>query len=242
MPAKQSACNSVRTESAFDCVRLGLAPLLPTRLHLGQHADDVLHMMPDLMRQHIGLREIAGRAKARAEVVVEPQVDVDVSITRAIKRASRGAGKAAGGLNAPRKERQRRLGIAFAPFGENRRPGVFGVGEDGRDEIPHLVCHAATGSNLLTLGRTADGRLAREEVQGVDPQQPGENQDDDDRADSPAAGAAGDERSTPARTEACKTTPKTSAAADVPDIRALPPAPPPHCNSLHLTRRSSRWP
>ena len=36
-------------------------------LHLGQDAEQVLHVMADLVRDHIGLRELAGLAAAAAE-------------------------------------------------------------------------------------------------------------------------------------------------------------------------------
>src|SRR6185295_5808110 len=51
------------------CVGLAHAALL--RLHLRQDAELVLHMMADLVRDHVGLRELAGRAIAAAEAAFE---------------------------------------------------------------------------------------------------------------------------------------------------------------------------
>ena len=49
----------------LDCARSPEAAL--RLLHLGQDAEQVLHVMADLMRDHIGLRELAGLAGAAAE-------------------------------------------------------------------------------------------------------------------------------------------------------------------------------
>ena len=60
-PAKQSACSSSRTESAFALV--GPLLLRAPRSALGD-AEEVLHVVADLVRDHVGLREVAGRAEA----------------------------------------------------------------------------------------------------------------------------------------------------------------------------------
>ena len=43
---------------------------------LALHAQKVLDMMADLMRQHVGLREIARRSEAAAEFIIKAQVNV----------------------------------------------------------------------------------------------------------------------------------------------------------------------
>src|SRR5205085_10826753 len=53
-----------------------------------------LHVMPDLMRDDVGLRELAGRAEAAAQLVEEGKVDVDLFVGWAVKRAG-------GGLRGP---------------------------------------------------------------------------------------------------------------------------------------------
>ena len=89
MPAKQSACSSVLHR---DRVGLGLADRC-WRCARRQDAEHVLHVVADLVREHVGLREIAGRAEALAQLVVEAEVDVEVLVGRAVERPGRGAGK-----------------------------------------------------------------------------------------------------------------------------------------------------
>ena len=72
-------------------IRLSLAELLLALMHVGEDAEHVLHMVADLVRQHIGLREIAGRAEARAKLVVEAEVDIEVPVGRAVERSGRRA-------------------------------------------------------------------------------------------------------------------------------------------------------
>ena len=62
-PAKQSACSSTCT-CRWLASRLAPAALLRL-LHLGQDAEQVLHVMADLVRDHIGLRELAGLAASQ---------------------------------------------------------------------------------------------------------------------------------------------------------------------------------
>ena len=52
-----------------------------------ERACQVLNVMPDFMREHVGLREIAGRAELPMEIVEEAEVEIDLAVARAIERA-----------------------------------------------------------------------------------------------------------------------------------------------------------
>jgi hypothetical protein len=52
-------------------------------------------MMPDLVRDDVGLREVARRAEAFMQHAVEGEVDVNAPIFGAIERTARSAGEAA---------------------------------------------------------------------------------------------------------------------------------------------------
>ena len=53
-----------------------------------QAAEQVLDVVPVLVRQHVGLREgTARRPEARAQLVEEAEVDVDLRVDRAVERA-----------------------------------------------------------------------------------------------------------------------------------------------------------
>ena len=68
MPAKQSACSSTLTCRRFASV---LVTGRRCALHLGQDAELVLHVMADLVRDHIGLRKFA-RARSGIAAVETP--------------------------------------------------------------------------------------------------------------------------------------------------------------------------
>ena len=62
-PAKQSACSSIITDSRLASPRGSLAELG----HLARDAEQGLHVMADLVRNHIGLGEVAGRTELLVE-------------------------------------------------------------------------------------------------------------------------------------------------------------------------------
>ena len=51
---------------------------------------NLLHVMPDLMRDHIRLRELSRRSKPLLQFPEKTKVQIDFFITRAIERANRG--------------------------------------------------------------------------------------------------------------------------------------------------------
>ncbi len=148
--------------------------------------------MSDLVRNHIGLREIARRAEAVAELVVEIEVDVDLAVAGAIERAGRRARKTAGGAHPAGKERQLRQRIFFSGIREDLRPGVLRVGEDGRHERPHLVVRGASSDGALLRGVVAD--IAPEKLKRIDAEEIGDDEDHNDRADASSARPAHPDR------------------------------------------------
>ena len=59
------------------------------------HAGQLLYVVPDFVRQHVGLGEFAGRAKPLRQFVVETQIDVDLFVFRTIEWPGRRLGAAA---------------------------------------------------------------------------------------------------------------------------------------------------
>ena len=55
--------------------------------HLPFRAGNRLHVMADLVREHVGLGEVPGRAEAALQLVEEAEVEVDLAIARAIERS-----------------------------------------------------------------------------------------------------------------------------------------------------------
>ncbi len=70
------------------------------RPRLIEHAGKMLDMMPHLMRDHIGLGKVAGRAEPVAKLAVEAGVEIDIVVGRAVERPHRGLRRAAARLAA----------------------------------------------------------------------------------------------------------------------------------------------
>ncbi len=73
-----------------------------------ERAGEILHVMTDLVREHVRLREIARRAELLMKIVEEAQVQIHLAVAWTVERPGRGARKAARGLNANR-ERGRQV-------------------------------------------------------------------------------------------------------------------------------------
>ena len=92
-------------------------------------------MVTDLMGDHVGAREIAGRAEAAVELAEEVEVDVHLLIGRTIEWPGCRRCHPARRLDQPREHDQLRRLVALAARREDLTPGVFGVGQNHRDEL-----------------------------------------------------------------------------------------------------------
>jgi hypothetical protein len=78
----------------LDVIRRRLAVGRALRLlGLGQNAEQILHVMPDLVRDHVGLGKLArfaanvAAAKARGDLIEEGGVEVDLLVGRTVERS-----------------------------------------------------------------------------------------------------------------------------------------------------------
>src|SRR6185369_7332065 len=210
---------------------------------LSLDAQYVLHVMADLVGDHIGLREIAGRAEPARELVEEIEIEIDLLIAWAIERSDRRLREAAGGLGAAGEQHQLGLAILRADLRQELMPGVFGIGENDGDELLQLLVLRTRkrAAWRLLFDITARAEIAREQRQRIDAEGPGDDAQDDDAANPEAA---------PAHPAAAKSTAETAAreahaaahAAAVLDIAALPTAFPQHGSDpsvVELRARSS---
>src|SRR5690242_9106778 len=67
-------------DAHLQSIRLGLAHALPHRLHLIHDAEQLLHVMADLVGDDIGLREIALYAEAVLQLLVEVEVNINLLV------------------------------------------------------------------------------------------------------------------------------------------------------------------
>src|SRR5689334_1027837 len=92
--------------------------------------------MAELMRQHVCLRELAGRAEAAVQLVEKSQVDVHLLIFRAIERARCGLRPTATRLRVIAKQHQ--LGMVILTMGLFRQevcPDLLSVVQSERDKL-----------------------------------------------------------------------------------------------------------
>ncbi len=103
-------------------------------------------MVPDLVCDDVCLRKVAGRSEAIRQQPVEVEINVDVAVAGAIERTNSCLGGAAGGLNGAGEEDQLGLIVVAAAPGKQVAPGVFGIGEDDRNEILEPVLRRMRGA------------------------------------------------------------------------------------------------
>ena len=143
-------------------------------LAVAQQAQQVLHVVSDLVGKHIGLREIAGGAQTLLHLAEEGEIDVNAAVGRAIKGPHGGLGVAAARLHAARKQHQARRLVALVVAGEFGRPDVFGAGQHPADEAGMgILARGGRGGLLLLLRgrRTAAAFELREDDAGVHAEQ-----------------------------------------------------------------------
>ena len=195
-PAKQSAWSSSRTESAL---RLGLGQALLRLVHLLRDAEQRLHVMADLVGDHVGLREVAGRAEAIAQVAVEVEIDVDLLVGRAVERTHRRLRRAAGRAHHAARTARASARRSRAPASRNSCVQVSSVSASTTDTkaAPSSVASPApTGAVLSSAPGSGTSRVAppprqqRQDLERVDAEQPGpEHQQQDAAAAEPEAAA-----------------------------------------------------
>src|SRR5450756_335919 len=186
-------------DSHLNAVRGGLVAGGPLRgLRLGQSAEQVLHVVTDLMRDHIGLREFAGVAlatvKARLDLTKKRHVEIDAPVGRTIKRPHRRLRGAAAALLRAGEQPQPRRSILLAARPENFAPGVLGIAQHGCDELTHRVGRRAGAPAgrpvwLLVARSAADKFRAADQHAGIDAGRPADQPKHDDGSNTEADAA-----------------------------------------------------
>ena len=113
-------------------VGLRLAHALARGLDLIGDAEQLLHVMADLMRDDIGLGHVARRVEAVLQLLVEVEVDIDLLVVRAVERAHLRQPSAAGRAHAAGEQHQLGIAIALAVARQDIPPDILGVAENDR--------------------------------------------------------------------------------------------------------------
>src|SRR5262249_23132719 len=114
-------------------------------LHLRKYAQQVLHVMADLVRNHVRLRKLAGLAAGIAgaepafEILEERGVEINLAIIRTIEWPHRGLSEPAGRTREAGEHHERGRLIRLAVLRENLLPLRLRAPEHGRHEPSHLV-------------------------------------------------------------------------------------------------------
>src|SRR5947209_7643950 len=177
--------------------RVGAARvLLLQTFDLVADPQQLLHVMAELVGDDVGLRELARRAEAVAQLAVEAEVDVDLLIGRTVEGAHGGLGKAAAGAYGVGEEDEPGVPVGLSRFREDLGPGLLVVVEDEGDELDELVL-LGRGRSRRGLGRRTARRASaadqREEILLEDEAQQQQHQEAADpqlREGSPTAAGA----------------------------------------------------
>ncbi len=187
----------------LDLVGVGTAAgALLRLLRLRQDAEQVLHVVADLVRDHIGLREQARlaagitAAEAGGDLVEERGVEIDLLVDRAVERPHRALRRAAAtrvGHAAVHHQHRRTIGLAG--LGEHRLPLLLGAAEHPADELARIVgrCPDAPAARRrlhLWLARAGQHFGAADQQARIDAERPTDEAENDDRADAEAARTA----------------------------------------------------
>ena len=147
----------------LELVGLGLVQAALHLLHLRQDAEQVLHVVSDLVRDHVGLGELAAlaadlaAAETSLEVLEERGVEIDLPIVRTIERSHRGLREPARRARGAGEHDQRRRLIGLSGGGEDLFPLHFGASEHGGNELAHLI---GGGLRLASPGRAVSAAAA----------------------------------------------------------------------------------
>ncbi len=183
---------------AGKAVRLELEPhrelvgvvgvLLPLEVDVLHHAEEVLDVVAELVRDHVGPREVAGGAELLLQLVEEGEVEIDLAVAGTVERADRRRRRPAGGLRAIVEEDDHRRLVRRAALGEDLRPGRVDLARDDVDELSGVVLgnvidSCAAGGRLRQLARArVDPEAAASTWEAADQQVDDEQEDQTDPA------------------------------------------------------------
>src|SRR5712692_2618283 len=204
-------------------IRLDLADGVLTLLHLRQDAEQILHVVTDLVGDHVSLGELARLAVVAAaepalQVAEERRVEIDPLVVGTIERPHGGARGAAGRARRAGEHHQRGRPVAPALLLQQIPPYRLGAAEHGRHELAGAVAWRA-GLGRGAIGRVIGMAAAAEQAPRVEAERPAEEPEHDQRADAHPARADREAEAAPAVTALL-----AAAILDVVAARQLIPA------------------
>src|SRR5688572_20491406 len=160
-------------------VVLGLRAAAARGLELGEAAGHFLHVMRDLVRNHVGLREVPWRAELLMKGAEEGQIDVELLVARTVKLPHCRRAHAARRADLPFIEYERRRAVLASRLPEDSAPHVLGAAQHLRDELPRLVPRRALGDLLRRWAAAGPLPGHVHDRAGIDAQEIGHERDQD---------------------------------------------------------------
>ena len=128
---------------------MGLADLALARLSSLQQTELVLDVVADLVRDHVGVGEIAAGAELALHLLEEGKVDIDRLVDRAVERAHLRARAAAARARRARVDHHLRRDVRLVDLRrQHDLPDVLGIAEDLRGELTGAVVRRRPGASL----------------------------------------------------------------------------------------------
>src|SRR6478609_6774959 len=125
----------LQLEPDSEPIRFRFARAMSRCIHAIGNAEQFLHVMSNFVGDNVRLCESAACTQPFLELTEKTEVDVNPSILRTIERTGCATGETAAGLNHVREEHEPRFLVLAAHLPEDLFPGVFGIGENYRDEF-----------------------------------------------------------------------------------------------------------
>src|SRR6267154_5637281 len=155
-------------------------------VHLAFNAEQFLHMMPEFVGDDIGLRELAGGAKAAIQLIEKTEIDVDPFVFGTIERPGGGARSAASGLRGVTKQDELGVAIGFAGLvGKKLRPCFLRVIErKGHERDQRALRSIARRIGLPDFRWTGGCSATAQQGEKIGFEDEAENQENDGAADA----------------------------------------------------------
>ncbi len=99
----------------------------------------LLDMMPQLMRDHVGLRELRRASSKLLQLIPEAQIDIDLLVLRTVKRSRRRLRRPAPGVSRPPIQHQLRMTIRLPHLLEDAGPRLLRIVQHKRDQLHILI-------------------------------------------------------------------------------------------------------
>src|SRR5262249_30891898 len=192
----------LQLNSNLDLITLSRIHTALRLLYPRYDAKQILHVVADLVRDHIGLGELAALASDIAatetplEILKECGVEIDLLVVRTVERTHGGLGKPACRARCAGEHDERRRLVSFPSLRKDLLPLDFRASEHGRYELTHLIgwsfCFGIARGGLWLLLRAAPARpnlRPANQVERIDAQRPAYETEQDDSANTDAAGA-----------------------------------------------------